>query len=67
MPDVLASPQTLQSANQWNQIDDFKWLKVEASPNFSLLADTERIEDEVWRDKVMGGEELGDVLKAVGI
>jgi hypothetical protein len=67
MPEMLASPRTLQSANHWNQIDDFKWLKVEASPNFSLLAESERIEDEVWRSKVMEGEELDDVLKAVSI
>jgi hypothetical protein len=67
MPDILASPQLLQSSNQWNQIDDFKWLKAEASPNFSLLAESERIQDGVWRDKVMEGDELDDILKAVGI
>jgi hypothetical protein len=67
MPDILASPQTLQSVNHWDQIDDFKWLKAEASPNFSLLAESERIGGEVWRHKVMEGEELEDVLKAVGI
>jgi hypothetical protein len=67
MPEMMASPQTLQSANHWNQIDDFKWLKVEASPNFSLLADSERIKDEVWRSNVVEVEELDDILKAVGL
>jgi hypothetical protein len=67
MPGMMASSQTLQSVNHWNQIDDFKWLKVEASPNFSLLAESERIKDEVWRSKVAEVEELDDVLKAVGL
>jgi hypothetical protein len=66
MPEILASPQTLQSSNHWDQIDDFKWLKVEASPNFTLLADSECIKDEVWTDEVIGGEELDGVLRAVG-
>jgi hypothetical protein len=65
---AFATSETSQAANQWDQIDDFKWLKVEASPNFSLLAEAERVKDEVWREKVLGGgddRELDDILKLV--
>ncbi|EAT80534.2 hypothetical protein SNOG_12122 [Parastagonospora nodorum SN15] len=67
MPDMFASPATLQSANHWSEIDDFKWLKVEASPNFSLLAESERVSEEVWRDKVVDSEDLEDVLRVLEI
>jgi hypothetical protein len=56
-----------QAGNHWDQIDDFKWLKAEASPNFSLLAEPQRVKDEVWRNKVLddGSGDLGDVLNSV--
>lgn len=56
-----------QTANQWDQIDDFKWLKAEPSPHFSILPEEQRVGEDVWKDKVSGGHEmsLGDVLKAV--
>jgi hypothetical protein len=67
LPNAFATSETSQAANQWDQIDDFKWLKVEASPNFSLLAEAERVKDEVWREKVLGGgdRELDNILKIV--
>jgi hypothetical protein len=67
MPEVFASPTILQTTNHWSEIDDFKWLKIEASPNFSLLAESERIKEEVWRDKVVDSEDLDDVLRVLGI
>jgi hypothetical protein len=68
LPDAFVTYETSsQAVNQWNQIDDFKWLKVEASPNFSLLAESQRVDDEVWRDKVLGHGSWGldDVLNLV--
>ncbi|KAG9385994.1 tubulin-specific chaperone [Pyrenophora tritici-repentis] len=58
-----------QSDNQWDQIDDFKWLKAEPSPHFTILPKGERVADEVWRDKVHSGDDVGlhDILKAVGV
>jgi hypothetical protein len=58
-----------QTANQWDQIDDFKWLQAEPSPNFSLLPAAERVEDRVWKEKVPGGhgDGLDQILKAVGV
>lgn len=67
MPDMFVSPEILQTSNHWDEIDDFKWLKVEASPNFSLLAEPQRIQEEVWRYDVVESEDLDSVLKVLGI
>ncbi|MCJ1372951.1 hypothetical protein MMC20_004177 [Loxospora ochrophaea] len=64
------TPTPLSSTpNLYNQVDDFKWLKAEHSPNWSLLAPEDTIVDEVWRDIVPGGPgwSLADILKATGV
>jgi hypothetical protein len=63
------TPAISQSLNQWDQIDDFKWLKAEPSPHFSILPEAQRVSQEVWRDKVPGEEGIGlaDILKAVEV
>ncbi|OAA59202.1 tubulin-specific chaperone [Niveomyces insectorum RCEF 264] len=55
--------------NQWNQVDDFKWLKADHSPNWCVLPEAERLPETVWTGIVAGGPGLNteDVLKAVGI
>jgi tubulin-specific chaperone C len=55
--------------NHWDQVDDFKWLKAEHSPNWSILPETERLQEEVWTTVVPGGQGMGldDILKKVGI
>jgi len=57
------------SSNQWDQVDDFKWLKAEHSPNWSILPEEKRLPEEVWTETVPGGQGLGleDILKRVGI
>ncbi|PQE32443.1 tubulin binding cofactor c protein [Rutstroemia sp. NJR-2017a WRK4] len=55
--------------NQWDQVDDFKWLKAEHSPNWSVLPEEERLSDSIWTSVVPGGPGVGldDILKKVGI
>lgn len=55
--------------NQYDQVDDFKWLKAEASPNWRVLEPSKRVKDEVWRDVVPGAPGTGpdDILRAVGV
>ncbi|KAK1673965.1 tubulin binding cofactor C [Colletotrichum godetiae] len=55
--------------NQWDQVDDFKWLKSEPSPNWSVLAEEKRLPEEIWTKVVPGerGKDLHDILKAVGV
>ncbi|CAK7272514.1 hypothetical protein SEPCBS57363_005169 [Sporothrix epigloea] len=57
------------SNDQWDQVDDFKWLRSDASPNWSVLPEAERQPETVWTDEVVGTPEYSvlDVLKAVGI
>ena len=55
--------------NLYDQVDDFKWLKAEHSPNWSVLDADKRIKDEVWKEVVPGSPKSGveEILKAVGI
>ncbi|OAP65457.1 hypothetical protein AYL99_01429 [Fonsecaea erecta] len=70
--DLISTSQEDPSAvpNQWDQIDDFKWLSLDKpSPNWSLLPAEDNIPDETWREIVPGGPgwSVGDILKAVGV
>ncbi|WQF78593.1 Putative cyclase-associated protein CAP/septum formation inhibitor MinC [Colletotrichum destructivum] len=55
--------------NQWDQVDDFKWLKSEPSPNWGVLPEEQRLAEEIWTKVVPGerGKDLQDILKAVGV
>lgn len=55
--------------NNWDQVDDFKWLKAEHSPNWSVLPESERLSEEVWKQTILGGPGVGteDILKKVGV
>ncbi|KAJ9620994.1 hypothetical protein H2203_007581 [Taxawa tesnikishii (nom. ined.)] len=68
-PATYATEADSQVRNQYDQVDDFKWLKAEPSPNWSVLDAQQRIADETWRDIVPGGPGFGpeDILKAVGV
>jgi hypothetical protein len=66
---VQSTSETSSTPNQYDQIDDFKWLKSEPSPHFSLISPVDYIKEEVWRDTVPGGVNvsLDDVLRAVSV
>ncbi|KAH9819898.1 Tubulin-folding cofactor C [Teratosphaeria destructans] len=53
----------------WKEVDDFKWLKAEPSPNWKVLQPHLRVQEEVWREVVRGGPDTGleDILKAVNL
>ena len=53
----------------WNQVDDFKWLKAEHSPNWSILPVEDTIPDEAWMEVVPGGPgwSLSDILRATKV
>ena len=55
--------------SQWDQVDDFKWLKAEHSPNWSILPDDDRLDEQVWTDVVPGGPGVGleDILKRMNL
>ncbi|KAF2671782.1 TBCC-domain-containing protein [Microthyrium microscopicum] len=59
----------VEKENMWDQVDDFKWLKAEQSPNWRLIKEDDRFGKEIW--ETIKGEEsvdaLGTALKAFGL
>ena len=53
--------------NQWDQVDDFKWLKSEPSPNWSVLPEDKRLSEAVLTDIVGSDSEIDEILHKVGI
>jgi hypothetical protein len=69
LPEIYLKDTDREVTNQWKEVDDFKWLRAEASPNWTVLDESKRATEGVWRDIVPGGPGMGtdDVLKAVGL
>lgn len=55
--------------NLYDQVDDFKWLKPEQNPNWSVLDSASRVHDSIWSEAVPGkaGKGPQDILRAIGI
>ncbi|KAK7908940.1 tubulin folding cofactor C- variant 1 [Apiospora marii] len=54
--------------NQWDRVDDFKWLKAESSPNWRVLPEEERVADDVWQKTVSGSlTSRKEILRSVGV
>jgi hypothetical protein len=55
--------------NQWNQVDDFKWLKAGQSPNWTTLSEAEVLGETIWTKVVPGqpGMSVEETLEKVGI
>ena len=53
----------------WDQVDDFKWLKAEHSPNWDILGPEDTVPDDTWREIVPGGPgwTFDDILKATKV
>ncbi|KAK5689375.1 hypothetical protein LTR17_026292 [Elasticomyces elasticus] len=69
LPGLYMTEDDQNVKSQWSEIDDFKWLRSEPSPNWSVLAEKERVEPKLWRDVIPGGPGIGvgDVLRAVSL
>ncbi|KAH7156916.1 tubulin binding cofactor C-domain-containing protein [Dactylonectria macrodidyma] len=69
LPDVYVTEADKDTENQWDQVDDFKWLKADHSPNWATLPEEERLADELWRKVVPGqpGTSVEETLKKLGI
>ncbi|KAG5947757.1 hypothetical protein E4U59_007638 [Claviceps monticola] len=69
IPEFYAVNDDSGKVNQWNQVDDFKWLKAGQSPNWTTLSSAEVLSDSVWTELVLGqpGKSVGEILHQVGI
>ena len=67
LPESYLNEGDKQIENQWQNVDDFKWLRSDPSPNWSVLDESRRVKADVWKNVVPGGPRLGveDILKAV--
>ncbi|KAK3941331.1 tubulin binding cofactor C-domain-containing protein [Diplogelasinospora grovesii] len=69
-PKRYLSEDEREELNQWDQVDDFKWLKAEHSPNWAILPEEERVPEEVWKTIGDGGDDDGGVdgiLRRIGV
>lgn len=59
----------LSKENQWDQVDDFKWLKAGQSPNWTTLSEKAALDESIWTTVVPGqpGVSVEETLKKVGI
>ena len=59
----------VETGDQWKEVDDFKWLRNEASPNWSVLDSAHRVQESTWRDVkgVASAEIVENVLNMVGV
>jgi hypothetical protein len=57
------------NSDKWDQVEDFKWIKPEPSPNWSILESNAAVSDEVWAEMVPGGPcwSLEDILRATKV
>ncbi|KAJ9296868.1 hypothetical protein DTO271G3_5067 [Paecilomyces variotii] len=70
IPKVYALDQNQPEAtDNWNEVEDFKWIKLEPSPNWSLLDPNDAVPEEVWAEMVPGGPcwSLEDILRATKV
>ncbi|RGP78086.1 putative tubulin folding cofactor c [Fusarium longipes] len=69
LPDPYRTEAEEPDENQWDQVDDFKWLKAGHSPNWTTLSENERLSDDLWRDVVPGqpGVSVEEALKKLNI
>ncbi|KAI1747583.1 tubulin binding cofactor C-domain-containing protein [Xylaria castorea] len=69
LPTFYTNGSTTPETNQWNQVDDFKWLKDTPSPNWGVLAEDDRILDDVWKNTVCGKASMStdDILRELKI
>lgn len=66
LPDAYLQGGDQEAQNMYAQVDDFKWLRNEPSPNWSLLPKDGMVDDKVWRETVPGaGLSVDDILRAV--
>lgn len=62
-------PNSHSLSDLWSQVEDFKWLKSEPSPNWKLLDDAAAVTEDVWKGiaTAVPAWSLDDILKATRV
>lgn len=70
LPETFMGESDGKVENMWEKVDDFKWLRNEQSPNWSILPAEKRLTEETWQ-RVVSEEEawvgVEEILNAVGL
>lgn len=68
-PNIQMTEAEKSRENQWDQVDDFKWLKVGQSPHWEILPEELRLDEHAWTKTVPGrpGASVNETLAKVGI
>ena len=54
--------------NLWNQVEDFKWLKSEPSPHWSITKESARLDESFWSNDMENEDvEAKSILKVAGL
>ncbi|KAI1821601.1 tubulin binding cofactor C-domain-containing protein [Xylaria intraflava] len=61
LPPFYSNESTKAETNQWKEVDDFKWLKDVASPNWGILAEEDRVSEDLWAN--MAAKSGEDILR----
>ncbi|PHH78959.1 hypothetical protein CDD82_2742 [Ophiocordyceps australis] len=69
LPSCFSSDTESVTENQWDQVDDFKWLKTGHSPNWSLLTKTQQLDNLVWIKMLQSpaGSSVQQTLSQIGL
>lgn len=69
LPQQYRDGKTKADADQWDKVDDFKWLKSEPSPHWRIMPEDVRVTESVWAKLITGNPdaERTEILQAVGI
>ena len=58
--------EVVERKNMWDQVDDFKWLKAEHSPNWSVMPEGEKLDGAGWQQVMMMVEKTAAMAKDRG-
>nr|OQO31715.1 hypothetical protein B0A51_01063 [Rachicladosporium sp. CCFEE 5018] len=59
LPEIFLNDADRMIENQWDAVDDFKWLSAELSPNWQILEKEKRVPAAMWQEVVPGGPTFG--------
>ncbi|OQO05161.1 hypothetical protein B0A48_08181 [Cryoendolithus antarcticus] len=69
LPEIFLNDADRMIENQWDAVDDFKWLSAEPSPNWQVLEEDKRVPAAMWQEVVPGGPAFGaaEILNALKV
>jgi hypothetical protein len=69
LPEHYMTEAEKSTENQWDQVNDFKWLKASHSPNWTILSDPQRLAPNFWENIVREQPvaSVAETLKSIGV